>query len=396
MHLCNIYLTRECASTKPSNEFLNKHIIVTGASSGIGQSVALYFLNCGAQVILAGQDIETMKYMTENKFPNATIMQVDLTSDMHIYDFKTSIVERLQSIDIIVNCAGVQLDGDVEKTFPQDFDYSLDINLRAVFTLIKNLSPFLNSPSSIINMSCLYGTRPCTGLISYAISKSGLETLTKYAAAEFANLGIRVNAITACPIETNNMRLIKVSEGEINIFKKKMIKNIPMGRMGRPDDIVRVVSFLASERSSKITGQIIRVDGGRALTSSGYVHYRGLRNMNSRFEPDGVIMGEWFNNIKKGVIGDKKIIPIYDQEELKKFVDDKINESNFSTRLLDAHMNVGSKYKIVESNDGKLIKNFLRVNNQDVNVGLMKERKYDGPIQEYEKVEKVIKEEDEP
>ena len=383
-------------SSKPSNEFLNKHIIVTGASSGIGQSVALYFLNCGAQVILAGQDIETMKYMTENKFPNATIMQVDLTSDMHIYDFKTSIVERLQSIDIIVNCAGVQLDGDVEKTFPQDFDYSLDINLRAVFTLIKNLSPFLNSPSSIINMSCLYGTRPCTGLISYAISKSGLETLTKYAAAEFANLGIRVNAITACPIETNNMRLIKVSEGEINIFKKKMIKNIPMGRMGRPDDIVRVVSFLASERSSKITGQIIRVDGGRALTSSGYVHYRGLRNMNSRFEPDGVIMGEWFNNIKKGVIGDKKIIPIYDQEELKKFVDDKINESNFSTRLLDAHMNVGSKYKIVESNDGKLIKNFLRVNNQDVNVGLMKERKYDGPIQEYEKVEKVIKEEDEP
>ncbi len=381
-------------SSKPSNEFLNKRIIVTGASSGIGQSVALYFLNCGAQVILAGQDIETMKYMTENKFPNATIMQVDLTSDMHIYDFKTSIVERLQSIDIIVNCAGVQLDGDVEKTFPQDFDYSLDINLRAVFTLIKSLSPFLNTPSSIINMSCLYGTRPCTGLISYAISKSGLETLTKYAAAEFANLGIRVNAITACPIETNNMRLIKVSENEINIFKKKMIKNIPIGRMGRPDDIVRVVSFLASERSSKITGQIIRVDGGRALTSSGYVHYRGLRNMNSRFEPDGVIMEEWFNGIKRNVIGNKKIFPITDNEELKNFVESKILESNFSTRLLDAHMNVGSKYKIVESNDGKLIRNFLRVNNQDVNLGLIKERKYDGPVEEYEKVQKVVKKKD--
>ena len=381
-------------SSKPSNEFLNKHIIVTGASSGIGQSVALYFLNCGAQVILAGQDIETMKYMTENKFPNATIMQVDLTSDMHIYDFKTSIVERLQSIDIIVNCAGVQLDGDVEKTFPQDFDYSLDINLRAVFTLIKSLSPFLNTPSSIINMSCLYGTRPCTGLISYAISKSGLETLTKYAAAEYANLGIRVNAITACPIETNNMRLIKVSDNEINIFKKKMIKNIPLGRMGKPDDIVRVVSFLASERSNKITGQIIRCDGGRGLTSSGYVHYRGLRNMNSRFEPDGVIMEEWFNGIKRNVIGNKKIFPISDNEELKNFVESKILESNFSTRLLDAHMNVGSKYKIVESNDGKLIRNFLRVNNQDVNLGLIKERKYDGPSEEYDKVQKVVKKKD--
>ena len=365
--------------SKPSNEFLNKHVIVTGASSGIGQSVALYFLNCGAQVILAGQDVDTMRQMTENKFPNATIMQVDLTSDMHIYDFKTSIVERLQSIDIIVNCAGVQLDGDVEKTFPQDFDYTIDINLRAVFTLIKSLSPFLNTPSSIINMSCLYGSRPCTGLISYAISKSGLETLTKYAAAEFSPLGIRVNAITACPIETNNMRLIKVSDGEISLFKKKMQKCIPLGRMGRPDDIVRVVSFLASERSSKITGQIIRVDGGRGLTSSGYVHYRGMKNMNSRFEPDGVIMGEWFNSIKKEVIGDKIIFPINDQNDLKKFVDEKILESNFSTNLLDAHMNINTKYKIVEPNDQKLIQNYLIDKGKQANE-IIKERIYDGPV----------------
>ncbi len=365
--------------SKPSNEFLNKHVIVTGASSGIGQSVALYFLNCGAQVILAGQDVDTMRQMTENKFPNATIMQVDLTSDMHIYDFKTSIVERLQSIDIIVNCAGVQLDGDVEKTFPQDFDYTIDINLRAVFTLIKSLSPFLNTPSSIINMSCLYGSRPCTGLISYAISKSGLETLTKYAAAEFSPLGIRVNAITACPIETNNMRLIKVSDGEISLFKKKMQKCIPLGRMGRPDDIVRVVSFLASERSSKITGQIIRVDGGRGLTSSGYVHYRGMKNMNSRFEPDGVIMGEWFNSIKKEVIGDKIIFPINDQNDLKNFVDEKILESNFSTNLLDAHMNINTKYKIVEPNDQKLIQNYLIDKGKQANE-IIKERIYDGPV----------------
>ena len=360
--------------SKPSN-----HVIVTGASSGIGQSVALYFLNCGAQVILAGQDVDTMRQMTENKFPNATIMQVDLTSDMHIYDFKTSIVERLQSIDIIVNCAGVQLDGDVEKTFPQDFDYTIDINLRAVFTLIKSLSPFLNTPSSIINMSCLYGSRPCTGLISYAISKSGLETLTKYAAAEFSPLGIRVNAITACPIETNNMRLIKVSDGEISLFKKKMQKCIPLGRMGRPDDIVRVVSFLASERSSKITGQIIRVDGGRGLTSSGYVHYRGMKNMNSRFEPDGVIMGEWFNSIKKEVIGDKIIFPINDQNDLKNFVDEKILESNFSTNLLDAHMNINTKYKIVEPNDQKLIQNYLIDKGKQANE-IIKERIYDGPV----------------
>ena len=126
------------------------------------------------------------------------------------------------------------------------------------------------------------------GMISYAMSKAGLDTLTKYAAAELANRKIRVNAIYPCPIKTNSLRYVNVSDAEISQFEKKMEKNIPMGRMALPEDIVKVVSFLASQRSSKITGQVIRVDEGRGLTSSGYVHYRGMRNMNSRFESDGV------------------------------------------------------------------------------------------------------------
>ena len=103
------------------NQFLNKHIIVTGGSSGIGQSTAIYFLKCGAQVVIAGQDVESMQKIYK-EFDNATIMKFDLSKDIHIYDFKTSIVERLKYVDIIVNCAGIKLDGDIEKTFPQDFD----------------------------------------------------------------------------------------------------------------------------------------------------------------------------------------------------------------------------------------------------------------------------------
>ena len=161
------------------NEFLNKKIIVTGASSGIGLTVALYFLNCGSQVILAGQDITTMKTVCEKyKFSNATIMELHLSNDISIYDFKTSVVERFKTIDILINCAGVKFDGDVEKTYPQDFDYTLDVNLRAVYYLIYNLSGFMDKNGSIINMSCLYGTRPMCGLISYTTSKAGLEALT--------------------------------------------------------------------------------------------------------------------------------------------------------------------------------------------------------------------------
>jgi len=350
----------EIEEERKKNEFFRKNVIVTGASSGIGMSVALFFLNCGANVVLAGQDVESMKEICQkNKFENATIMKIKLIDDLHLYDFRTSVVERLQKIDIIVNCAGVKLDGDIEKTFPQDFDYTIDINLRSVFIIIQTLKEFLNENSSIINISCLYGNRPMYGMISHNISKAGLETLTKYAAAEYAKLKVRINAIAACPVDTNAMRLIQVNETEYKNFKDHMKKNIPLGRIAYPEDIVRVVSFLASRRSAKITGQVIRVDGGRSLTSSGYVHYRGMKNMNARFEPDDVKMGEWLGGIKKNILGEPKVYPITDQNELKTFIENKINESNFSTRLSDAHLNINSNYKIVSVNDELLKKKYL-------------------------------------
>ena len=336
---------------KPQNEFFNKNIVITGASSGIGRSAAIYFLNCGANVVLAGQDKETMVSMCkEYGFKNATVMTFDLINDQGIYDFKTAIVETLNKIDILVTCHGILFDGDIEKTFPQDFDYSLDIKLRSIYLLIKYLCPFINENSSIINISCLYGTRPCTGLISQGISKAGLESLTRYLAGELSLYKIRVNAITTCPVDSNALRRINISEEEISLLKKKMEYNIPMGRMAYPDDIVKVISFLASNKSKCITGQIIRCDGGRGLTSSGYVHYKGLKNMNSRFEPNGLTFGSWIDEFKKKLFGPTIYFPIGDFPQVIKFVGDKINESNFSTNLSDAHLNVNAGYKFVETN----------------------------------------------
>ena len=364
---------------KLSNEFLNKKIIVTGASSGIGLTTALYFLNCGAKVILAGRDIKTMKKICEdNKFYNAIIMKLELKDDISIYDFKTSVVERFKTIDILINCAGVKMDGDLEKTYPQDFDYTLDVNLRSMFYLINNLSSFMEKNSSIINMSCLYGTNPMAGMISHNVSKAGLEALTRYAAAEFSGFGIRVNAITACPVDTNSMRLMQVENSEIEKFNKNMEKNIPLGRIARPDDITKVIVFLASERSKNITGQIIRVDGGRGLTSSGYVHYRGMMNMNSRFEPDGE--KKQINNLFGlgdliGVKKKKKEEVPKDEKELKRFINNKIKESNFSTNLSDAFASSNPSYKIVDNNDQRLTDKFLKGKNPNPLYDLKKYKK---------------------
>lgn len=342
------------------NEFLNKKVIVTGASSGIGQAVATFFLNSGSNVVLAGQDTDSMKKVCE-KFPeHATLMKVNLIDDINLFDFKSSVAERLNTIDVLVNCAGVKFDGDIEKTFPQDFDYTIDLNLRSVFLLIKYLKPFFNPNASIINVSCLYGTRPFYGMISHCMSKAGLETLTRYAAAELAPLSLRVNAVSACPVDTNALRMIGLSEDEISDYNEKMKKNIPMGRIAYPSDVAKAIIFLSSTRSSKITGQIIKVDGGRSLTSSGYVHYKGMKNMNARFEPDGVAMSQWFDNFTKKVVSPSPVVYPTDPIKLEQFVEEKIQSSNFSTRLISAHSIVNAQYKTVFQNDDKLKEKYVQ------------------------------------
>ena len=210
------------------SEFFNKKIVITGASSGVGLSISTYFLNSGANVILVGRDEKSLIQISQNFPLNSTIILCDLTKDIQIYDLKTSVIERFGSIDILINCAGIKFDSDIEKTFPQDFDYTIDVNLRAVFLLIKSFEKFYNESACIINCSCLYGTRPMSGLVSYCMSKAGLESLTKSFAAEYSSNNIRVNGITACPIDSNSLRYARVNEKEVIYFKEKMKKYIPL------------------------------------------------------------------------------------------------------------------------------------------------------------------------
>ena len=363
------------------SEFSKKNVIITGASSGVGLYSAFYFLNQNANVILACQDeISVIKLLEKYNFKNAYILKADLEKLGQIKTFINYITEIFTSIDILINCAGIKLDNDILTTHSEDFDYTMNTNLRSVFILIKELRPYFSQGASIINMSCMYGTRPMCGFISYSMSKAGLETLTKYAAAEMAYLNIRINAISACPINTNSLRYINISEKEIKEFNKKMEKNIPLGRIAEGDDIVKVIIFLASKRSKKITGQIIKVDGGRGLTSSGYVHYKGLFNMNSKIEPDKDIILQsgdiCYNLCEKNKIMDK---PITDKNELKKFVETTIKNSNFSTRNMEAFYNVKNDYYQVENNNNLLSQKFLtdESKNELLKLNSEKEIEYD-------------------
>ena len=342
------------------NEFYNKNIVITGASSGIGLSAGFYFLNCNANVILACQDDQSLKkLLKQNNFTNAIIIKADLEKKEEIEHLLSYITKLFSSIDILINCAGIKLDSDIEKTYPEDFNYMINLNLTSIFLILKELRPYFNPEgASVINLSCLYGTRPMYGLIAYSMSKAGLETLTRYAAAEFANLNIRINAISACPVDTNSLRYVNADD-EIKYFKNKMKNNIPLGRIAEPHDIVKVIIFLASKRSCKITGQIIKVDGGRSLTSSGYIHYKGLLDMNVKYEPDFMNIKHFIKNIKK-VAGKKLEKPITDKNELKQFIEETIDQSNFSTRNKDANFTIVSRYNKVNETDSFLTKTYLK------------------------------------
>jgi len=355
------YLRRDTGA-----EYLNKKFLITGASSGVGRSLSYFLLNNGAKVLLCGRDIETLKKIGEN-FPNqASACEIDLVQDLQIYDLKTSAIEVLGGIDCIINCAGILFDGDLEKTFPQDYDYTIDINLRSMFVLLKCLDKFILPGCSIINISCFYGNRPMSGMLSHNISKSGLEMFTKYAALEFASRGVRINAISAGLIDSNALRYCGISENEFKNFKTKVGKNIPLGRMALPDDIAKAVLFLCSKRSDKITGQVIKVDGGRSLTSSGYVQWKGSKNMNSRFEPDGydikTKMNDFVGKMKQVITknenssyGQNGRFPNSPDE-----IDRLINESNWSTRLAEAHSKLSADYKPLDLNDDFLEQNYMK------------------------------------
>jgi NAD(P)-dependent dehydrogenase (short-subunit alcohol dehydrogenase family) len=343
-----------------TNEFYMKKIVITGASSGIGSCCANYFLNCGAQVALVGRDVEGMKLIAKQYSKNATIIKCDLTQDVQVYDLKSSIVELFGSIDILINCAGLKLDSDIEKTFPQDYDYSININLRSVFLLIKNLSKFFSPNGSIVNVSCLYGTRPMQGLISFCMGKAGLEAFTKSAAGEFASEGIRVNCVSCCPLFSNSLRYAQTHEGENMLMEEKMKKNVPLGRMAYPSEPAKTIVFLCSKRASSITGQIIKVDGGRNLTSSGYVHYKGYRNMNSRFEPDDENIWKKYDifNIFTKKDNDKiEVVEKMSEDELDKFILNKIKESNFSVNLNNDNENEENQSNNDNGNDNPEDKN---------------------------------------
>ncbi|OMJ67740.1 hypothetical protein SteCoe_35019 [Stentor coeruleus] len=324
--------------------FAMKRIIITGASGGIGRACCTWLLNQGSRIAMIGREIKDLEIIGRD-FPAQVIcIQCDLTKESEHKDAIICALENLGGLDILINAAGVMYENDLESTSPREHDYLMSINLRAVFSLSKLChSSLLRSQGTIINLSSEWGHRPQQGMISYCMSKAGLEMLTKSLAIEMAP--IRVNAVAPGMVNTKFLNFNMRTE-EVPQIKATYRSKNPLHKIARVDEIVRAIVFLASKKAAKITGQILVVDGGDQLTSSLFTHWLGAGKMNAKFLPNGADtfkqISAWFEkNIERFKKPTKNEI----------WVKGVAGKSNWFTNLADAHYKIGDFYNKIDGED---------------------------------------------
>ncbi|HEU4387216.1 MAG TPA: glucose 1-dehydrogenase [Blastocatellia bacterium] len=251
-----------------SESWEGKRILVTGASSGIGTAAAELFIGAGASVALAGRrEGPLLELSKKDSKGRAFAIVGDLAKDADAEMTLTRAVEQLGGLDVLVNSAGIIGSGSVENTTPADWDRMMNINLRSVFLLTKLAAPHLEaSKGNIVNVSSVAGVRCFPGVAAYCVSKAALDQLTRCSALDLAPKGIRVNAVNPGVVVTGLHRSGGMSAEAYASFLEHSKETHPLGRWGEASEIAELIFFLASEKAGWITGAIVSIDGGRALT----------------------------------------------------------------------------------------------------------------------------------
>lgn len=240
----------------------NKVALVTGAATGIGQSIAVSLARQGARVFITGRSEKSLnEAAAQHEGITALVADVGRTEDVtRVLD---AIRERTGQLDIVVNNAGMAPITPLAQLTLAEFDRVININLRAVVDIGVQALPLLQaSKGSIINISSAVANNPLPGMSVYSASKAALKTLSIVWAKELAKDGIRVNSIAVGPIETPIYEKTDLSPEEAQKHKDRVTALVPLGRFGQPQDIASLVTFLASDDASFITGADIAVDGG--------------------------------------------------------------------------------------------------------------------------------------
>jgi 3-oxoacyl-[acyl-carrier protein] reductase len=241
-----------------------KVAIVTGASRGIGRAIALGLAKEGADVVVTATTFESADKVAgeiEQLGRKALAFALNVTEIRECEALVKTALEKFSKIDILVNNAGITSDNLLVRMKEEEWDKVLDVNLKGVFNCIRASTKTLmkQRAGKIVNITSVVGIIGNAGQANYCASKAGVIGLTKSAAKELASRNIQVNAVAPGYIETD---MTKDLQGDV---RQTLVNAIPLGRIGAPEDVAALVSFLASKNADYITGQIITVDGGMVM-----------------------------------------------------------------------------------------------------------------------------------
>jgi NAD(P)-dependent dehydrogenase (short-subunit alcohol dehydrogenase family) len=240
-------------------------ILITGALTGIGRATALAFAKNGARLVIAGRrqaEGNAFEAELQNLGAEAVFIQADVRHDDEVRDLVDQTVARFGRIDVAVNNAGTEgQPGLVVDQTAESYAATFDTNVLGTLLSLKHELRVMTAQKSgsIINISSTYGHEGAAYASVYAGSKHAVEGFTKSAALEVASTGVRVNAVAPGPTETGMLdRFTGTPEN-----KAALASGVPLGRIGKPDDIAAAVLYLASDGAAFVTGQVITVDGGK-------------------------------------------------------------------------------------------------------------------------------------
>lgn len=242
-----------------------KIALITGGSRGIGRQIAIELSKYGVNVAInyvnnKKKAQEVIDEIKENGV-NGLAVKADISKEEDVLGMVDTINRELGQIDILVNNAGITKDNLIIRMKTEEWDKVIETNLKGTYLCTKAVVRGMMKKryGKIVNVASVVGITGNSGQGNYSASKAGVIGFTKSMAKEFASRGINVNAVAPGFIETDMTKVLKED------IKDSLLKNVPMGRLGSPEDIANVVIFLVSEKADYITGQVINIDGGMVM-----------------------------------------------------------------------------------------------------------------------------------
>ncbi|KAL0849723.1 hypothetical protein ABMA28_011681 [Loxostege sticticalis] len=264
-------------------DFTSKVVLVTGASTGIGEAIALLFAKLGAKLALVGRNVENLASVAKRCEAERGLkpLQIvaDLATDAGCDKTAMDTILYFGKLDVLVNNAGVGARTNILLTDMETYDRVFNTNVRGVYNLTRQLVPeLIKSKGNIVNISSISGSAVSVGSLPYSMTKAALDHFSKLIALELAPRGVRVNTVSpGVTVSKFVQRLTDYTEEQYKEWLEEARRSVPLGQVCTGEDVAKMVVHLASDDSALVTGTIVQVDGGLQYNTVGSLMQKQIK-----------------------------------------------------------------------------------------------------------------------